>query len=124
MIYGYPAKEVNEYGLLEMKEITFSASPVVLREIARFLAVSADLMDAGDFETCSHQHIQSVIPDWDRRFPESDIVVVPEDVPLAVENRQAAPRMIVTRSSDSRQAPFQEQDGPRPSGAAACADDL
>jgi len=35
-----------------------------------------------------------------------------ENVPLTVEKRKAIPRTIITRSSGSRQAPFQEQGGP------------
>jgi hypothetical protein len=76
MIYGYSAREVNEYGLLEMKEITISALPAVLRDISKFLADAADLMEIGGFEACSHRHIQSAIPDWDHRFPDTDIVVI------------------------------------------------
>ena len=79
MVYGYSAKETNEYGLLEMKEITFSAPPPVLRDISRFLAEAASLMEAGAFEACSHRHIQSVITDWDRRFPGKNIVVLAPD---------------------------------------------
>lgn len=80
MIYGYPAKEVNEFGLLEIREISISAPPAVLREMSRFLADMADVMEAGGFDACSHRHIQSVIRDWDRRFPGKDIVVTaPQD---------------------------------------------
>jgi hypothetical protein len=35
-----------------------------------------------------------------------------ENVPLTVEKRKAIPQTIITRSSGSRQAPFQEQGGP------------
>ena len=37
MLYGYAVKELNEEGLLELREVRFAASPEVLREIARFL---------------------------------------------------------------------------------------
>jgi len=77
MIYGYRLKEVNEFGLLEMKEITFAASPAVLRQVARFLNEMAQKMDEDFFEKCSHAHINSVIVDWDRLFPNKDIVVTP-----------------------------------------------
>ena len=77
MIYGYAAKKVDEYGLLEMKEVTIEASAQVLREMAQFLAEMADLMDAGGFSRCSHRHIGSVIKDWDKRFPGKDLIVMP-----------------------------------------------
>jgi hypothetical protein len=79
MIYGYPTREVNDYGLLEIRELTFSAPPAVLRDISRFLAETANLMDAGAFQTCSHRHIQSVVTDWNRKFPDKDIVVIPPE---------------------------------------------
>ena len=77
MIYGYALREVNEYGLMELREITFSASPAVLRQIASFLAEAADLMDSGHFRICPHRHIENAIPGWDLAFPEKDVVVTP-----------------------------------------------
>lgn len=78
-IYGYPEKKINEYGLLKMKEITFSVSPSILRDISKFFEETAALMEAGNFETCSHRHIQNIITDWDRRFPDSDIIIIPPE---------------------------------------------
>lgn len=75
MIYGYVLTTVNEYDLCEMKEITFAASPDVLREIAGFLENMAGLMESGGFDNCSHIHIGNAIADWDRRFPNKDIIV-------------------------------------------------
>ena len=43
---------------------------------------------------------------------ETSVLVIRENVPLTVEKRKAIPRTIITRSSGSRQAPFQEQGGP------------
>lgn len=77
MIYGYGLKPINEFGLLEMKEITFAASPTVLRQIAQFLEEMAQKMDEGFFERCSHAHIKSIIEGWDKCFPNKDIVVMP-----------------------------------------------
>jgi hypothetical protein len=77
MIYGYGSKEINEYGLLEMKEITFSAPPSVLRQIAQFLEDTARQMEEGAFAKTSHRHIGSVIVGWDKRFPNKDIIVMP-----------------------------------------------
>lgn len=78
MIFGYGLKEVNEeFGLLEMKEVTFAATPAVLRQIAHFLEAMAQKMDEGFFDGCSHAHIGSVIAEWNIRFPNKDIVVMP-----------------------------------------------
>jgi hypothetical protein len=76
MIYGYKLKEINEIGLLEMKEITFLAPSDVLREIARFLEDMAHQIDEGTLLS-SHRHIGSVIVGWDKRFPDKDIIVIP-----------------------------------------------
>lgn len=76
MIYGYACKKVNEYGLLEMREITIAASADVLREMAHFLGEMAEIMEAGGFSRCSHRHIGSVIKDWDERFPGKDFIVM------------------------------------------------
>jgi hypothetical protein len=78
MIYGYALKTLNDDGLFEMKEVTFAASPQVLREIASFLNAMAAQMEAGAFDKCSHQHIQIANPDWARRFPNKDIIVIRE----------------------------------------------
>lgn len=75
MIFGYPKKQINEFGLLEMKEITFSSSPDELKQIARFLAEMAELMEESDFENCSHRHIQNTIPEWSEDLV--DIIVMP-----------------------------------------------
>jgi hypothetical protein len=77
MIYGYKLKEINEIGLLEMKEITFAAPSDVLREIARFLENMARQIDEGTLRHSSHRHIGSVIVGWDKRFPDKDIIVIP-----------------------------------------------
>ena len=77
MLYGYAVKELNEEGLLELREVRFAASPEVLREIARFLAQMAELMENGGFARCSHRHIGSVIHGWDKRFAGKDVIVMP-----------------------------------------------
>jgi hypothetical protein len=77
MIYGYSNKVLNDYGLMEMREVTFQAPPVVLREVAKFFLAMADLMETNGFSNCSHRHIGSVISNWDTRFPEKDIVILP-----------------------------------------------
>jgi hypothetical protein len=76
MLYGYSVNEINEFGLLELREVSLSASPAVLRQIAKFLLDSAALIEAGQIGPSAHRHIQSVIADWDRRFPDKDIIVI------------------------------------------------
>ena len=92
MIYGYAIKKVNEYGLCEMKEITFSAPPATLREIALFLNKMASLMESGDFNEGSPEHIQDIISDWDQRFPDKDIIVIPPPSAPGARDLQRGPR--------------------------------
>ena len=77
MLYGYGMNQLNEFGLLEMKEITFAASPKVLRQIAFFLSEMAQKMEAGNFSNSSHVHIGDVIRNWNELFPQKDIIVMP-----------------------------------------------
>ncbi len=76
MIYGYATKKVNEYGLLDLREVTFVATPEVLRQISFFLSGMADLLEAGEFKI-THRHIGGSISDWDARFPDKDVIVMP-----------------------------------------------
>jgi len=75
-IYGYCGKKVNSFNLYEMKEVTFSASPDSLRRVSVFLSEMADKMDNGEFESCSHRHIENTILNWNELCPDSDIVVL------------------------------------------------
>ena len=77
MIYGYYGKKVNVSNLLEMKEITFSMSPEMLRVASMFLKNMADMMDNGGFENCSHRHITSEMDDWSATC---DIIVTRAEV--------------------------------------------
>jgi hypothetical protein len=79
MLYGYSVKQINEYGLHELKEVSVQADPVILRQIGTFFLQMADLMDRGGFERCSHRHIGSVIEGWDRRFSQVDLIVLAPD---------------------------------------------
>ena len=76
MFYGYSVRQVNQYGLLELREVSLDAPAEALREIARFLHEMADLMDAGGFVRCSHRHLSIEHRDWGRKFPGYDIVVL------------------------------------------------
>jgi hypothetical protein len=57
MVYGYDSRTINEYGLKQMREISFKLPANTLRELARFLLQSADeLQDATS-------------PNWHRHSP-------------------------------------------------------
>ena len=53
-IYGYSRKEVGK-GLLEMREVTVSANPVVLKAMANFLRTCAEAMEK-DPMRWDHEH--------------------------------------------------------------------
>ncbi len=76
MIYGYANKKVDQYGLLELKEVTFAVEPGALRKIAGFLTSMADAMDAGQFRT-DHRHIGEVDRSWSSKRMSCDIIVSP-----------------------------------------------
>jgi len=78
MIYGYSEKVVNEqYGLLQMREVSFAMSPSQLRLVATFLARVAEQLESG--QTFLHRHIEDLMPEWRASAPKTDIVVVPEE---------------------------------------------
>jgi hypothetical protein len=71
--YAYPAGEpLNEYGLLELKEVSLSADSKTVRAIAQFLMVAADEMDRMG-ESYDHLHMQDESDAWKEEWP--DIVV-------------------------------------------------
>ncbi len=72
-IFGYAKRTVNEYGLLELKEISLQTDPHILREIAGFLLCSADSMEkhGKDFV---HEHFKDRRTDRSDDFP--DVIVV------------------------------------------------
>jgi hypothetical protein len=57
MIYGYDSRTINQYGLKEMREISLSAGPAVLRDLARFLMQCADDLETGSVH--SHRHVSA-----------------------------------------------------------------
>jgi len=82
MLYGYASRKVNEYGLLELREVTFAAPPEVLREIAAFLEHAATRLEAEKHSPMFHVHIGSVVPGWTARFQGKDVIVMrPPDPP-------------------------------------------
>ena len=75
MIYGYSEKVADdEYGLLQMREISFSMTSAQLRIVGQFLAHMADDIDAG--KAFLHRHIAETSPDWKASGAEVDIVVL------------------------------------------------
>jgi hypothetical protein len=81
MIYGYSRRVVNEYGLMEMREITFAETPEDLRTIGEYLVQMADLAERGGFERTSHRHISSTVAGWSKTHPTVDIIVSPSGMP-------------------------------------------
>ena len=72
-MYAYPAGDpLNEYGLLELKDVSFSADAKTIREIARFLNEAADEMEklGSSFD---HIHMQDKTLAWQEEWP--DLVV-------------------------------------------------
>lgn len=57
MIYGYVSRTLNEYGLKQMREVTISASPNDLREVAAFLSEVADELDSHAVSVQFHRHL-------------------------------------------------------------------
>jgi hypothetical protein len=74
-IFGYQSSQVNEDGLLEMKEITFYGKPEQLRLVADFLRSAADFIEAnpGKYD---HDHISFNNIGWDDDYPEVVIAEV------------------------------------------------
>jgi hypothetical protein len=71
MIYGYDSRTINEYGLKQMREISVTASPVALRELAQFLMECADELEASASNHW-HRHASCAL----RREVGCDVIVV------------------------------------------------
>ncbi len=82
-VYGYSKAVVNEYGLHELSEVSFSLGQSDLRRVAAFLLECADRADSGDWRN-SHQHIGRPLTDCDV------IVIRPDPIPpmRVVDNAQ------------------------------------
>ncbi|WP_299795725.1 hypothetical protein [uncultured Shewanella sp.] len=75
-IYGYEKTE-DDSDLIEMSEVTITASPKCLREIASFINKMADELES-DGASFEHSHLQDNWPDWDSHGP--DIIVGPSAI--------------------------------------------
>lgn len=78
-LFAYPTgAQLNEYGLVELKEVSLSADTDTIRAIAKFLSDAADEMEklGGDYDHVHmhmHMHMQDRSPAWRESWP--DIVV-------------------------------------------------
>ena len=71
-IFAYKNKEVDKSGLLELREVTFLASPDTLRAIAKLLNDSADSIEKNP-GSLNHLHLQDTWCDWQEGYP--DVIV-------------------------------------------------
>lgn len=76
MVYGYSKRTVNEYGLVELREITFGLPPGDLRDVAGFLLAMADELEDACTDENWHRHIEMHVNGWRSRHPDLDIIVV------------------------------------------------
>jgi hypothetical protein len=56
MVYGYNARAINEFGLKELREVTFATSPEVLRALADSLKEAAEELEGAN-SIQWHRHI-------------------------------------------------------------------
>lgn len=74
--YGYKRAVVDpEYGLLELREISFDLSPAGLRRVAASLRDCADRAEAGDHHS-DHVHIDEFDGRWREDHPDLDVIVL------------------------------------------------
>lgn len=84
MIYGYPEKVVNEqYGLLQMREISFAMNAAQLRLVATFFVRVAEELESGG--TFLHRHIEEIVPEWRSTQPSADLVAIPPEPMIVPE---------------------------------------
>lgn len=74
--YGYQRTVVDpEYGLLELREVSFDLGPDALRRLAAFLRDCADRAEAGGLRS-DHVHIEEFDREWKRASPDLDVIVL------------------------------------------------
>lgn len=61
MLYGYVSDQLNPDGLFRMKEVTVSASPCVLRDLAQFVLDAADELEHEHKSNQWHRHAPSAL---------------------------------------------------------------
>jgi hypothetical protein len=75
MVSGYSRAQLNEYGLLELREVSFGLSSERLRDIARFLLEMADEIDGSKPSSSWHRHLSGWSKNWSQFGACADIVV-------------------------------------------------
>ena len=77
MVYGYSRRVINEYGLMEMREVTFALAPEELRVVGQFLLDMAQEMEGRTFEKTTHRHLSTSHPGWTKSTSNADVIVMP-----------------------------------------------
>ena len=78
-IFGYKRAVVDEeFGLLDLREISFDLPPEDLRRVARFLDYFAGEIESGAWRG-SHVHIGSFDPSWRAGQSGADVIVLNPD---------------------------------------------
>jgi hypothetical protein len=78
-IYGYKREVANaEFGLLELREISFNLQADDLRRVSRFLERCAVEIESGLWRS-SHVHLSSLDPSWRACHPDTDVIVLNPD---------------------------------------------
>ena len=78
-IYGYKRTVVNEeFGLLELREITLDFKAADLRRLACFLEHYADEIESGCWRS-SHAHLTAFDREWKHDHPNIDVVIANPD---------------------------------------------
>jgi len=75
IFFGYPRRKLSDRGLHEMREVTISAPPEVLRELAAFINEVADKIENGELDRISHVNASFKINNWETRFGDNDLIV-------------------------------------------------
>jgi hypothetical protein len=74
--YGYLRTVVNpEFGLMELREVSFDLSPDGMRRLAAFLRDCADRAEADGLRS-DHVHIGEYDRGWKHENPDLDVVVL------------------------------------------------
>lgn len=73
-IFGYAKRQLNDFGLLELREATFDLSVGDLRTVAGFMLDCADQLESGAFRT-DHRHLSQFARQWGKDHPSVDVIV-------------------------------------------------
>jgi len=74
--YGHIVKEIDRTGLCELKDVSFKASPNVLRSMAALFLKGADLMDKNG-KKFEGLHLKDSWKQWRDDYP--DVIIVNEE---------------------------------------------